>query len=122
MLKYFKRPYAALVVIMATAVAAAAMSIHPEPAMQKVAFTLATVLVGGFGAKASLAVAGGAFKVAVLMVGCILTLFTCAVLFVDHVVFAAFVLESTAQVVGGAVVVVVGDLLARQIGNGPQPE
>ena len=112
-----KRPYAAIVIVLATLVAALTMATHSDPLFQKVAFVFATVLIGGFGAKASIAVAGGSLKVAVLLIVAVLTMFEVALNFVAPEVFASFVLESTAQVSGGAVVVVVGDLLNRQVSD-----
>ena len=113
-----KRPYAALVILMATVVASWTMATHDETALQKTAFIFATVLIGGFGAKATIAVAGGALKVAVLLVASVLAMFMTAMHFVAPEVFNGFVLETTAQVAGGAVVVVVGELLTRQINDG----
>ena len=108
-----KRPYAALLVAMATATVLAVMVLHPEPSYQKVGYILATILFGGFGAKAVVAIATGAYKVALLMFASILSMFLGAIWFVDAVVFAGFALEEAAQIVGGAIVVGVGEFLAR---------
>ena len=113
-----RRPYAAVVIILATFVAAITMGTHEDAAFQKTAFVFSTVLIGGFGAKASIAVAGGALKVAVLLIASVLLMFSVALYFVPQAIFTAFVLETTAQVAGGAVVVVVGDLLDRQVADG----
>lgn len=113
-----KRPYAAAVILLATFVAAYTMGTHDVASFQKTAFVFASVLIGGFGAKASIAVAGGALKVAVLLIASVLAMFMVAMHFVPVEIFSAFVLETTAQVAGGAVVVVVGDLLNRQVSDG----
>ena len=109
-----RRPYAAIVILMATIAAAWVMATNEALLAQKVAFGFASVLIGGFGAKGSIAVAGGALKVAVLLMASILTMFLTAVHFMAPEAFTASVLENTGQIVGGAVVVVVGDLLNRQ--------
>ena len=59
-------------------------------------------------AKAVVAIATGAYKVALLMFASILSMFLGAIWFVDAVVFAGFALEEAAQIVGGAIVVGVG--------------
>ena len=96
-----KRPYASVVILMATVTTCLLMSYHPAIPMQKVAFDLASILVGGFTVKTSVAIATGAHKVAVLMVACVLAMFVCAFLFDDHQVFSGFTLENAAQAVGG---------------------
>ena len=111
--KMFKRPFAAILVAMATATVLVVMVMHPEPSYQKVGYILATILFGGFGAKSMVAIATGAYKVALLMFASILLMFLGAIWFVDAVVFAGFALEEAAQVVGGAIVVGVGEFLAR---------
>lgn len=115
---FFKKPYAAIVILLATLLAVGVMASHPDPAFQKVGFIFATVLIGGFGAQAVLAVGIGALRLAVLMVSAILAMFAAAVFFVDAAVFTAFVLDNTAQVAGGAVLGVLGELLRRSM----QPE
>ena len=112
-IRSLKRPYAAILVAMATATVLAVMVMHPEPSYQKVGYILATILFGGFGAKAVVAIATGAYKVALLMFASILGMFLGAIWFVDAVVFAGFALEEAAQIVGGAIVVGVGEFLAR---------
>ena len=108
-----KRPYAAMLVGMATLTVLAVMIMHPEPAYQKVGYIFATILFGGFGAKAVVAIATGAYKVALLMFASILAMFLGAIFLVDAVVFAGFALEEAAQIVAGAIVVGVGEFLAR---------
>ena len=114
----FRRPYAASVVIMATATVGLLMALHPDVQIQKVAFNLASILIAGFGTKCAIAISGGALKVALLMVASVLTMFVIAALFVNAEVFKAFVLENTAQVVGGVIIVVVDELLTRQVSDG----
>ena len=59
------------------------------------------------------AVASGQKNLAVLMFASILGMFLGAIWFVDPVVFKGFALEEAAQIVGGAIVVGVGEFLAR---------
>ena len=108
----FKAPYAVVIVAMATA-AACYMMLNEHLGVEKAAFGFATILAGGFTAKAVLAVAIRALRSAVLMVAATLTLLLVAITATDATVFKDAAVESVAYGIAGMIIVVIGAFLER---------
>ena len=115
MLNEFKAPYALATVLLLVVTAILMMA---QGSVDSTAFKVGAVLVGGFVARAALAVTVGALNTAVIMVGGSMGLLLAAVFFLHADTFKDHAIEGVAVGAFTGALMVVGEFLERHRNGG----
>ena len=118
-LREIKTPWTFAVVVMATAVAVFLTSYGEIP---KAAFQFSVILIGGFTAKALIAVMIGAMRTTMLMVFASLLLAVSTIVGTDAAAFKDAAVEGMLSYLAGGLVVLIGAMLERHQPRREVPE